>query len=359
MTTTPATSAGGTDTGARPDRSTHRRRRRPAAGPSLVLLLLALLALACFASLAWGVRDVSLGTVWQALADPVPGDNDMSVVREQRGPRTLLGVLAGLALGLAGALLQGLTRNPIADPGLLGINSGASLAVVVAIAVFGLSDLGEFVWFAYLGAAVAALLVYGAASLGWEGPTPVRLALLGAAVTASTTALIMLVLTTDRSVLEDYRFWSVGSLVNRDPGLAAAVAPALVVGTVLALVSGRFLNAVSLGEDVARGLGQSVGRGRAIVVAAVVLLSGSAVAMVGPIAFVGLVVPHVARGLVGPDYRWVLPLSALLGPLLLLAADVAGRLVVRPSEMEAGLMVTVVGTPVLVWLVRSHREVAM
>jgi iron complex transport system permease protein len=324
-----------------------------------VLLLLALLALACFASLAWGVRDVSLGTVWQALVDPAPGDNDISVVREQRGPRTLLGLLAGLALGLAGALMQGLTRNPIADPGLLGLNSGASLAVVVAIAVLGLSDLGQFVWFSYAGAALAALLVYGAASLGWEGPTPVRLALLGAAVTASTTALIMLVLTTDRSVLEDYRFWSVGSLVNRDPSLAGAVAPQLAVGALLALLSARFLNAMALGEDVARGLGQSVRRGRLLVVVAVVLLSGSAVAMVGPIAFVGLVVPHLARGLVGPDYRWVLPLSALMGPLLLLAADVAGRLVVRPSELEAGLMVAAVGTPVLIWLVRSSREVSM
>jgi iron complex transport system permease protein len=322
-------------------------------------VLLLLLALACFASLAWGVRDVSLGTVWQALVDPVAGDNDMAVVRDQRGPRTLLGLLAGVALGLAGALLQGLTRNPIADPGLLGINSGASLAVVVAIAVLGVSDLGAFVWFAYAGAALAALLVYGAASMGWEGPTPVRLALLGAAVTASTTALIMLVLTTDRSVLEDYRFWSVGSLVNRDPGLAAVVAPQLAVAVVLALLSARFLNAVALGEDVARGLGQNVGRGRSLVVVAAVLLSGSAVAMVGPVAFVGLVVPHVARGLVGPDYRWVLPLSALMGPLLLLAADVVGRLVVRPSELEAGLMVAVVGTPVLIALVRSSREVSM
>jgi iron complex transport system permease protein len=285
--------------------------------------------------------------------------NDMSVVRDQRAPRTLLGLLAGLALGLAGALMQGLTRNPIADPGLLGLNSGASLAVVVAIAVLGLSDLGQFVWFSYAGAALAALLVYGAASLGWEGPTPVRLALLGAAVTASTTAMIMLVLTTDRSVLEDYRFWSVGSLVNRDTGLAAAVAPQLALGVVLALLSGRFLNAMALGEDVARGLGQSVTRGRVLVVVSVVLLSGSAVAMVGPIAFVGLVVPHLARGIVGPDYRWILPLSALMGPLLLLAADVAGRLVVRPGELEAGLMVAVVGTPVLIWLVRSHREVSM
>lgn len=334
--------------------------RRQAPGrPWLLPVLLGLLVVVCFASLAWGVREVPLHTVWQALWDPVAGDNDMSVVRDQRVPRTLLGLLAGAALGLAGALLQGLTRNPIADPGLLGVNSGASLAVVFAIAVLGLGDLHQFVWFAYLGAGVATVVVYGAASLGWEGPTPVRLALLGAAVTASTTALIMLVLTTDRSVLEDYRFWSVGSLVNRDPALALTVAPGLLLGAVLALVSGRFLNAMALGEDVARGLGQHVGRGQARVVLAAVLLAGSAVALVGPIAFVGLVVPHAARALVGPDYRRILPVAALLGPLLLLTADVAGRLVVRPSELEAGLMVAAVGAPALVWLVRRSREVSM
>lgn len=335
------------------------------AGPALVALLVAALLLACFASLAWGVREIPLGTVWRALVDPADPSlaersaNDVAVVREQRLPRTLLGLLAGLALGLAGALLQGLTRNPIADPGLLGINSGASLAVVVAIAVLGVADLAAFAWFAYAGAGLAALLVYGAASLGWEGPTPVRLALLGAAVTASTTALITLVLTTDRSALEDFRFWSVGSLVNRDLGIAATVAPQLVVAVVLALASARFLDATALGDDVARGLGQSLGRGRALVVISVVLLSGSAVALAGPMAFVGLVAPHVARRLSGPGYRWVLPLSALLGPIVLLTADVAGRLVARPGELEAGLMVAVVGAPALVALVRAGREVAV
>lgn len=330
-------------------------------GTGVVVGLLVVLLLASVASLSWGVRDtpLDLGFLWQTFFDPAAGNTDMAVVREQRGPRTVVGVLAGVGLGLAGALMQGLTRNPIADPGLLGVNAGASLAVITAIAVFGLTDLQQFVWFAYVGAALAALLVYGAASVGWEGPTPVRLALLGAACTASMTSLILLVLTTDRSVLEDYRFWSVGSLLNRGLDVVAAVAPMLVVGVLLALASSRFLNAMALGEDLARGLGQNLTLGRSVVVVAIVLLAGSAVALAGPVAFVGLMVPHVARVLVGPDYRWVLPQSALLGPVVLLTADIVGRLVVQPTELEAGLMVAVVGAPVLIWLVRRSKAVSM
>ena len=281
-------------------------------GPALYVALLALVVLMCFASLVWGVREIGLATVWQALVDPVAGDNDMSVVREQRVPRTLLGLLAGAALGLAGALLQGLTRNPIADPGLLGVNSGASLAVVLAIAVLGISDLHGFVWFAYLGAGVATLVVYGAASLGWEGPTPVRLALLGAAVTASTTALIMLVLT--HRPLGARR---VPVLVGRLPGQPRPRAgphrrprPARGgrAGAGLGPLPQRDgarrrrrarARAARRPGTVARGA-----RGGAAV-------RVGAIALVGPIAFVGLVVPHVARALVGPDYRRILP---VLGP---------------------------------------------
>lgn len=320
---------------------------------------LLLVVAASAASLVWGTRDIALSTVWDALWHPVAGNTDHVVVRDQRLPRTLLGLVAGVALGLTGALLQGLTRNPLADPGLLGVNAGSSLAVVGAIAVLGLTDVGQFVWFAYAGAALAAVLVYGVASAGWEGPTPVRLALVGAATTATLTSVITLVLLTDRQVLEQYRFWSVGSLTGRDLDILAPVALPLVAGVVLALCSARFLDAMALGDDLARGLGQDVARGRLVVLLAAVLLAGSATAMVGPIAFVGLMVPHVARTLVGPDYRWVLPISAVLGPVLLLTADVVGRLVARPSEIEAGLVVAVVGAPVLVALVRRGRGVAV
>lgn len=335
---------------------TRARTARHAGG---LLLLGAAVALVALASLAWGVRDLSAPTVWHALVSPVAGDNDHLVVRDLRVPRTVLGVVAGAALGLAGAVMQGLTRNPIADPGLLGVNSGASLAVVVAITWLGVSHPVGYVWFAFAGAAVAAVVVYGIASAGWEGPTPVRLALVGAAFTAVATSLITLVVLGNLSTLDQYRFWSVGSLVGRPLGTATLLAPFLAVGAVLALGSGRLLNALSSGDDVARGLGIHVGRGRGVAMLAVVLLCGSATALVGPIAFVGLVVPHLARAVIGPDYRWLLPYSALLGAALLLAADVAGRLLVQPAELEAGLVAAVLGAPVMIALVRRTRPVAL
>ncbi len=326
--------------------------------PAAALLLLGGVLVVGLASLMWGARDIAAGEVWAALVHPVPGDTDHHVVRDLRVPRTLIGLVGGAALGAAGALMQGVTRNPIADPGLLGINSGASLAVLVAIAGPGVTSVSGYVWFAFAGAAIAALVVYGAASLGWEGVTPVKLALIGAAFTATATSIITVVLLTDRQTLEDYRFWQVGSLANRPLSVLTSVVPFVVVGLLLALASGRVLNALALGDDVARGLGQDVTRGRLLVVAAVVLLCGSAVSMVGPIAFVGLAVPHLARALVGPDYRWIVALSMLLGPVLLLAADIAGRLVARPGELEAGLVVAVIGAPVLIAIVRRSRGIA-
>lgn len=320
--------------------------------------LLALLLLAVVASLALGAREIALGQVWAALVDPVAGDNDHLVVRDLRVPRTLVGLVGGAALGVAGALMQGVTRNPIADPGLLGINSGASLAVLGAISLLGVTSVSGYLWFAFAGAALAAVVVYGAASLGLEGVTPVKLALVGAAVTATSTSVITVVLLADTQALDDYRFWQVGSLANRPLDVLTAVAPFVVVGLVLALAAGRVLDALALGDDVARGLGQDVVRGRLLVVLAVVLLCGSAVSMVGPIAFVGLAVPHLARAVVGLDHRRIVAVSALLGPVLLLGADVVGRLVVRPGELEAGLVVALVGAPVLLLVVRRSQAVA-
>jgi iron complex transport system permease protein len=319
----------------------------------------ALFLVAVAASVALGARELSLGTVIQALSDPDPRNNDHTVVLDLRVPRTVIGVLGGLALGLVGALMQGLTRNPIADPGLLGINSGASLMVIVAITSFEVANAGGYVWFAFTGAAVAGLVVYGAASLGWEGVTPVKLALVGAAFTAVATSLITLVLLVDHTTLQEYRFWAVGSLAGRSIDVVGVLAPFLVVGVVLALASGRMLNVLALGDDLARGLGQSVAVGRLVVVVAVVLLSGAATSLIGPVAFVGLVVPHVGRAVVGPDYRWILPYSALLGALLLLAADVVGRMLVRPSEIEVGLVVAFLGAPVMMWLIRRSKAVSV
>jgi len=304
-------------------------------------------------SLAVGSRAIAPSVVLDAVFAPVAGDTDHVVVRDLRVPRTVVGLLAGLALGLAGSIMQGVTRNPLADPGLLGVNAGASLFVVVGITFFGATQPEAFVWFAFAGAAAATAAVYAIGASGRGGATPVKLALSGAALTAAITSLITLLLVTNLDTLQIYRFWAVGSLVGRDLGTAGVVLPFLLVGAVLAFVTSRSLNVLSLGDDVARGLGQSLVRARVTSALAIVLLCGSATALAGPLVFVGLVVPHIARRLVGSDYRWILAYSLLLGPMLLVCADIVGRLVAPPGELEAGLVVAFLGAPVLIAFART------
>ena len=330
----------------------------PARLPRLIAgLVVATLALAVViaASLVVGSREIPIAAVFDALFRPDPGLTDHTVVRELRLPRTVVGLLAGLALGLAGAVMQGITRNPLADPGLLGVNAGASLFVVVGIAGFGVTSALGYVWFAFLGAAVAATVVYTIASLGREGATPVKLALSGTALTAALTSLITIVLLTDGNAFDRYRFWAAGSLVARGLDTALPLIPFIAVGTLLALAAGRMLNALALGDDLARGLGQNLIAARSVCAVAVVLLCGCATAMAGPIVFVGLAVPHLARWFTGPDYRWVLPYSAIAGATLLVGADVIGRVIARPGEIEAGLVVAFLGAPVLIALVRRVK----
>jgi iron complex transport system permease protein len=319
-----------------------------------LVVLVGTVVAAALASVAYGSKPIPLGDVLDAFF-AFDGSNDHLIVRSLRVPRTAVGLGAGVALGLAGALMQGVTRNPLADPGILGVNAGASLAVVIAIYAFGISDLSVYVWFAFAGTLLAALVVYGLGSLGREGATPVKLALAGAAVSALLGSLTSALLLLDIATLDQFRFWAVGSLAGRNGDIVRQVAPFLVVGTVLALASARSLNALSLGDDVARSLGSRVGLARAVAAASVVLLVGSAVAVAGPIGFVGLTVPHVARAICGPDYRWVLPYSALLAPVLLLVADVVGRVVARPGELEVGIVTAFVGAPFFILLVRRRK----
>ncbi|GAA4902858.1 FecCD family ABC transporter permease [Streptomonospora salina] len=313
-----------------------------------------LLAAACAASILTGNYAVSAADAVSALTAPSGGETDR-IVWHVRVPRTATGLLAGIGLGVAGALMQGLTRNPLAGPGILGVNAGAAFAVVVAMAVLNVSALTGYLWFSFAGAALAAVFVYALGSLGTAGATPVKLALAGAALSAmvgsATTALTLL----DPSALDDFRFWTVGSLTRADTADLATVAPATLAGLCLAAAVGRDLNAVALGEDMARSLGTRLVATRVLAALAVVLLAGSATAIAGPVAFVGLVVPHIARAFTGPDHRWIMPWCVLLAPALLLAADVLGRVLIRPEQLQVGIVTGLIGAPFFIHLVRKRK----
>lgn len=309
-------------------------------------------------SLAVGTRAVPPATVFDALlhggASP-----DALVVRSLRLPRTGIGLTAGAALGLAGATLQAVTRNPLADPGILGLSQGAAAGVVLAIVLGGSAyGFGAYVWYAFTGAVVAACLVYGVAARGRGGASPVKLALAGTALSAMTAGATTVVLTSSSATLDQFRFWQVGALSGRDAGTVVRMLPFLAAGAVLVLSCARGLDALALGDETARALGHRVHVVRGCAALGATLLTAAAVAAAGPIAFVGLVVPHLARRLVrSGGYGRVLPLSTLLGAGLLVAADVLGRVVRAPAEVPAGVMTALVGVPVLVTLVRRKGTV--
>ena len=334
--------------------STQRAPKRPAARGLKLAIAILVLAFACVASLAIGARPISVETLVQALTafDPVNGDHAVVL---SRIPRTILALLAGAALGLAGAALQGVARNPLADPGILGVNSGAALAVVIGIFVFGVTNFTGYIWFAFLGAAAAAVLVYAVASLGRDGATPVKLALAGAALSAGMVSLLNAVLVSSQQTFDTFRFWQVGSVAGRGWDVIVPVLPFLAFGLALTLLTGKVLNSLSLGDDIARGLGQNVTLARALTALGVVVLCGAATAAAGPIGFVGLVIPHVVRAFTGPDYRWILPFSMVLAPVLLLAADILGRVILPPGEVQVGILTAIIGAPVFIWLVRRRK----
>ncbi|MFG2098751.1 FecCD family ABC transporter permease [Streptomyces sp. NPDC048612] len=327
-------------------------RRRPLLRPTGLVVSVAVLAVIVVLGIAVGAKQIPLGQVWHGVFHYSGSDTDV-VIRDVRLPRTLLGLIVGAALGLAGTVMQALTRNPLADPGVLGINAGASAAVVTAISFFGITSLTGYVWFAFAGAAVvnAAVYVLG----GTRGATPVRLALAGTALTAVLVGYINAVNLMDTAALDKMRFWTVGSLASATVPTVTGIAPFLAVGGVLALLIARPLNAIALGDDQARALGARLTRTRVLGMLAVTLLCGGATAACGPIVYVGLMVPHAVRAVTGPDLRWILPYSAVLSPVLLLGADVLGRVVARPGELQVGIVTAVLGGPVFIYLVRRRR----
>ncbi|MFE3517795.1 FecCD family ABC transporter permease [Streptomyces sp. NPDC059166] len=328
-------------------------RRRRVTGLAAIL---AVLVAAAVLSLAVGARALSPGEVWHGLfAGPEPGQKATDIrliVQTVRVPRTVLAIVAGIALGVGGALIQGYTRNPIADTGLLGVNSGASFAVVTAISLFGLAGPYQYVWFAFLGAAIAGVVVFGLSSIGRGAGNPLTLALAGQGVTVFLAAMTTAVALTDKAALNVLRFWNAGSLAGVGFDVIWPVTFFVGAGLLAALATLPSLNILNLGDDVARGLGVNVALARTVGIVAITLLAGAATAACGPIAFLGLMVAHVARYLAGPDYRWLVPYAGLLGAVVLLVCDIVARVVVRPGELDAGVLVALLGAPffaVMVW----------
>lgn len=312
-----------------------------------------LLAAMCLASLAIGTENVSLPTVWHAVTD-YRDIGDQWIVHDLRIPRTALALLVGLALGLSGTLIQAVGRNPLADTEILGINAGAALFVVSAIAFFGLTGIWTYIWFAFAGALFAMVVVYLVGMTGRVTVTPVRVLLAGVAVGAVLDGIGFVVRLRNPRAFDNMRFWDAGALDGRSLEVAAAISPFIALGAALCVIVSRSLNVTALGEDLAKSMGGNVARTQALSLIAVTLLAGAATAGAGPIGFVGLMVPHAVRRFTGPDWRWILAYACFVAPALLLGADIVGRVIIRPAELPAGIVTAFLGAPVLIWLIRRR-----
>ncbi|MEA5617719.1 iron ABC transporter permease [Cronbergia sp. UHCC 0137] len=327
--------------------------KEPKLSPLLGLVLgLMILTICLIYSVTLGALEVPLGKILASFV-AFDGSYEHLVIQTVRLPRSLIAIFVGAALAVSGGLMQGLTRNPLAEPGILGIGSGAALAVVVATFLFGASSLGIYTLVAFLGAAVSAVLVYVLGSLGSGGATPLNLTVAGAALTALISSLTTAILIISQRTLEEIRFWLAGSLAGRDVNLFLQVLPFITIGLIVAFALGRQITTMSLGEDVAKGLGQQTAWIKIVTAISVVLLAGSSVAIAGPIGFIGLVVPHSVKFFIKTDYGWILPYSAVFGAILLLVADITARVLLKPQELPVGVMTALVGAPFFVYLAKS------
>lgn len=318
------------------------------------------LAALMLASLMIGARTVPPSQVWAALTAFDPTNDLHLVLRELRLPRSLLALLAGAAFGIAGGVMQAVTRNPLAEPGLLGVNAGAAVAVVLGAVVLGLTTMAQYVWFGFLGAGLAGATVFLLGRAHQSGTDPVRLVLAGVGLSVVLGALAsLMILNGGLEVLDIFRNWGAGALDGRGLAVLLPLSLALLAGGGLALTLSPALNALALGAEIGQGLGLRPGRIWAMACLAVMVLAGAATAAAGPIGFAGLVAPHLARALTGPDNRRLLPLSGLFAAILLLSADIIGRLVAVPQEVPAGIVTALLGGPFFVHIVRRHRMVQL
>ncbi|WP_454044909.1 FecCD family ABC transporter permease [Corynebacterium sp. Marseille-Q2516] len=334
---------------------THQRTSKNLLGVAGGIILVLLLAAA---SLFLGSKSIDASRVWEVLLH-ADGSFESTVVRDQRIPRTILVILVGMALGVAGALMQSLTRNPLADPGVLGVNAGASIAVVTAVAVAGVTSIWFYLWFAFAGAAAASVAVYVLGGAAGRMATPARLALAGVAISMAISALVQMVILSNQDAFNEFRLWAAGSVEGRGWPIITAVVGFIVLGLLVAFASAPGLNALALGDEAGAALGVKVNRLRVQVMVAVTLLAGAATAAVGPIMFIGLGVPSLARAICGPDQRWVVPLSAVAAPVVMLVADIAARLIIAPAEVQTGIITAILGGPVFIAIIRLRRIEAL
>ena len=333
--------------------SSPRGLKQPQLSPLIGLIIGLAILLVCFLySISLGAAEIPLAQILASFTS-FDGSYNHLIVQTVRLPRSLMALLVGSSLAVSGALMQGLTRNPLADPGILGIEAGAALAVVATIFLFGSSTLSVLTLAALLGAAATAILVYFLGSLGRGGATPLNLTVAGAALTALISSLTTTILIISQQTLEEIRFWLAGSLAGRDTDILLQVLPFAGIGLIVAFALGRQITIVSLGEDVAKGLGQQTAWVKIITALSVVLLAGSSVALAGPIGFIGLLVPHIVRFYIPADYRWILPYCAVVGATLLLVADITARVLLKPQELPVGVMTALVGAPFFVYLAKS------
>ncbi|WP_078578705.1 FecCD family ABC transporter permease [Salipaludibacillus agaradhaerens] len=317
----------------------------------LVIVTIALILLMGM-SIIMGYTNTSIMLTYEAFTS-FDGSNEHLIIQTVRLPRALIAACVGASLAIAGVYMQTLTRNPLASPGIFGINAGASFAVVCVLSVFNVSSLNVFTWVAFLGAAVAALAVYFVGGVGRQGLTPMKITLAGAAITALFSSFTQGILVTNEAALDEVLFWLSGSIQGRSLTILVTVFPYILIGWLLALIMTPMMNVLAMGDDVAKGLGLKVGLLKLTVGLIVILLAGGSVAIAGPIGFIGIVIPHIARSLIGTDHRWLVPFAGLLGGVLLLAADIGARYIVMPQEVPVGVMTAFIGTPFFIYIARK------
>lgn len=323
----------------------------------VVYLILSLIVLAgvIVCSIAFGVTDIPIRTVWESMTH-YNASNEHLVIRTTRVPRALIAAAVGACLAVAGAVMQVLTRNPIASPSTLGVNAGAAFFIMLSGAFLGISGQHAFTWVALIGAALSGGIVFLLGSVGRDGMTPVKITLAGASMTAFFASLTQGLMLTDGKMFDQILAWLVGSVAGREMSQLETVWPYMAAGMGIALLLSRHLNVLAMGDDLAQGLGQSPARIKMIGAASVILLAGGSVAVAGPIAFVGIIIPHIVRYLVGTDHRWILPYSGVLGAILLVAADLGSRYIAMPKEVPVGVMTAIMGVPFFVYIARKGRR---